>query len=173
MLANFMAFQAAWFTCVLGAAAGWPFLGTAAALGAAGWHLSRCHTPKREAVLLSIVMLIGTVFLAGWTAFASGAWLPGIVPHWMIGLWLAFATTLNASLSWLSNSPSMAALGGAIAGPLSYLAGERLGALTLLAPTPALVALSVGWALLTPALLRLGRHFNGYGINTNLERSRA
>jgi len=49
---------------------------------------------------------------------------------------------------------------GAVAAPLAYLSGARLGALTLLKVQPALWAQALGWALLLPALLRLARRLD-------------
>jgi hypothetical protein len=43
-------------------------------------------------------------------------------------LWALVASTLNSSLSWLRGKPLLGAVLGAIAGPLSYEAGIRLGA---------------------------------------------
>jgi hypothetical protein len=65
----------------------------------------------------------------------------------MVSLWMAFATTLNHSLRWLASRPWVAALAGAIGGPLAYLAGAKLGALTLAAPTPALILIAGLWAV--------------------------
>ena len=64
----------------------------------------------------------------------------------MVSLWIAFATTLNHSLRWLVNRPVAAALCGAIGGPLAYLAGAKLGALTIGAPLPAIALIAVLWA---------------------------
>ncbi|MFM9968209.1 MAG: hypothetical protein ACKVQK_07390, partial [Burkholderiales bacterium] len=51
--------------------------------------------------------------------------------------------------------------------PLSYLGGERLGALQILDRDAALWALGLGWALLAPLLLILARRWNGYGDSPN------
>jgi len=79
-----------------------------------------------------------------------------------VALWMLFATTLNVSLAWLKRSALLAALFGAIGGPLAYYGGAKLGALSFLAPTPALVALALGWGLLTPLLIKLALRFDGF-----------
>lgn len=164
---NFLAFQVCWFACVLGAAWGMPWVGTTLVGGALCWHLAQCGAPAREAALLLVVTLLGTtldsiLLSLGWVEFDGGLVRSGIAPHWMMALWAIFATTLNASLSWLRRSPWLAALCGAVGGPLSYLAGERLGALTLVNSADALPVLALGWALLTPLLSWLGHRLGGY-----------
>jgi len=84
-----------------------------------------------------------------------------MAPPWILGLWALFATTLNVSLNWLKGRWLVAALLGGIAGPLSYWAGARLGAVVLVEPVPALVALSIGWAILMPLLMALARRYDG------------
>ena len=56
----------------------------------------------------------------------------------------------------------LAILFGAIGGPVAYFAAERLGAVSLNAVPMSYVALSVGWAILTPFLLVLSEKFDGY-----------
>jgi hypothetical protein len=56
----------------------------------------------------------------------------------------------------------IAALLGAAGAPLAYYAGARLGALDLVSPAPALVAIALGWAVATPALMLAARRLDGY-----------
>lgn len=87
---------------------------------------------------------------------STGASLAAALPPpWMIALWANFATTLNLSLAGLQTRPWLAALLGLVGGPLAYWGGAGLGAMTFVAPLPALIALALGWALLTPLLLAL------------------
>jgi hypothetical protein len=51
----------------------------------------------------------------------------------------------------------MAAIAGAVGGPLSYLAGEKLGAIELVAPTNALLMLGLGWGVMMPLLAVVAR----------------
>ena len=76
-------------------------------------------------------------------------------PPWMIGLWLNFAATLNQSLGWLHGRPLLAALFGAIGGPLAYYGGARLGATETLPGIEGMVLLAIGWGVMTPLLFRL------------------
>jgi len=69
---------------------------------------------------------------------------------------MIFATTLNASLGWLAGRYRLAAALGAICGPVSYVAGARLGAIELPAHAGlSLTAIAIVWAGVMPSLLWL------------------
>jgi hypothetical protein len=162
-LANFLAFQLGWFACVLGAARGWPWAGTLAALLLVGLHLWRTATPAAEWRLIGAAALIGAVgdtLLArsGWLQYAAGALLPATAPVWIVALWMLFATTLRHSLAWLQRRPLLSAVCGALGGPLAYLGGARLGALVVERPAPAYGALAAGWAGATLLLVYMAAH---------------
>jgi len=166
LLFNFIAFQLGWFACVLGAARGWPLTGTAIAALIVVWHIVRAARPAEELKLIAVALLIGvlwdsTLIALGLTDFSSGTLLVGLAPPWILALWALFATTLNLSLRWLRQRWLLAALLGAVAGPLSYWAGARLGAVQFVELWPALIALSVGWALLTPVLMIVASRYDG------------
>ncbi len=176
LLMNFLAFQIGWFACVLGGANGLPWVGTGIALAIVAWHLTRAVRPRQELLLVLCAAAIGILFdsllvALGWLAYPSGTLIAGTAPHWIVALWMLFAITLNVSLSWLKRRLPVAILFGAIGGPLAYLGGAKLGALTFLAPTPGLIALAVGWALFTPVLVILARRFDGFvnHMNTAME----
>lgn len=172
-LANFIAFQFGWFACVLGAAWGQPWVGSGIALVIIAWHLTRATQPRRELVLILAAAGIGAMWESllvtlGWIQYPNGMLLDGTAPHWMIALWMLFATTLNVSLGWLKRSLLLGLVFGAIGGPLAYFGGARLGALEFIDPTAALTALAVGWGLLTPLLLVIARRWDGYARPVNL-----
>ncbi|MDQ6619440.1 MAG: DUF2878 domain-containing protein [Pseudomonadota bacterium] len=163
---NFAAFQLAWFACVAGAARGTPWLGVFVAMAAVAAHASISARPRRELVLVLVAIAFGAVYdssiaALGWITYNSGEFVPGIAPHWILALWALFATTLNVSLRWLRGRRVAAALVGAVAGPLSYYAGERLGALVLVEPVAATLALAVGWAIFTPVLIEIAQRCDG------------
>lgn len=167
MFANFVAFQFGWFACVLGAAYGLPWAGTAIALAIVGWHLTRALQPRAELILVLIAAAIGVLWdsllpALGWIEYPNGMLINGTAPHWMVALWMLFATTLNVSLAWLKRNLWLAAGFGAIGGPLAYLGGAKLGALVFVEQTAALVALAIGWALLTPLLILVARRHDGF-----------
>lgn len=166
LLINFAAFQVGWFSCVLGAAAGMPWLGPLVVLAVATLHLLRVKRPRRELILMVIAMAIGLVadsllVVSGWLSYPAGNWLPGFAPYWIIAMWALFATTLNVSMRWMRSRFVLALLMGAVGGPLSYLAGAQLGAMTLLQPVMALAALAVIWAVAMPLLTLLAARFDG------------
>ncbi len=76
-------------------------------------------------------------------------------------MWMLFGTTLNVSMRWLRGRELVAAAFGLLGGPLSYLAGQKLGGISLVDELAALTALGLGWAVIMPLLLRLAAVFDG------------
>ena len=168
LFVNFIAFQIGWFSCVLGAARGWPWSGTVVAAAVVALHLWRAKRPIEEIKLVAIAVAIGLAWDSlllnlDLVAFKSGNLVNFAAPQWILALWALFATTLNVSLRWLQGRWIVAAMLGAAAGPLSYWAGMRLEALALPNQLPALLALAMGWAVMTPVLLALARRHDGMG----------
>jgi hypothetical protein len=163
---NILLFETGWFACALGAAHGMPWVGPLGAAVIIVWHLARAAQPGRELALVAVVAVLGALFetllvRAGWVRFETGVLIEGTAPYWMVALWAIFATTLNVSLRSLRPYPGLGAIVGAIGGPIAYYAGARLGALEFSAPVPALAAIGIGWAILTPALLLTARRLDG------------
>ena len=166
LIANIVFVQAGWFACVLGAAHGLPWLGTLGMVVILAWHLSRAPRPLLELRLVAAtvalgIVLDGTLLASGAVKFPNGQWFTLLTPHWMMALWAEFAISLNVALRWLKYRPGLAAALGAAAGPMSFLAGMRLGAVQILHPTLALALLALGWAVLMPLLLALLNHWDG------------
>jgi len=167
IVANFVAFQLGWFACVLGAAHGLPWAGSTVVLAIVAWHLRRAVRPRAELVLVLIAAGIGALWdsalaALGLVQFPHGVLIEGTAPHWMVALWMVFATTLNLSLAWLKRSLALAAAFGGVGGPLAYLGGAKLGALVLVEQGPALAALALGWGVLTPLLIAVARRCDGF-----------
>jgi Protein of unknown function (DUF2878) len=167
LVTNALLFQLGWLACVLGAAHGRPWIGPLAAVPIIAWHLARAGRPRPELALIAGAILLGTLFetllvQSGWVRFSAGALIEGTAPCWMVALWAIFATTLNVSLRALRAHPGFAAILGAIGGPFAYFSGARLGALSFAAAGPALGAIALGWAVLTPLMLLAARRFDGY-----------
>lgn len=157
---NAVLFQAVWFAAVLGAARGMPWLGPLVLLPVLSIHLLLCTDRRGETKLLLFAGIAGFLFdtlLTLFGIFIPRPWLLSapFSPPWMIGLWLNFAATLNYSLGWLRGRLLLAAVFGAVGGPLAYYGGAQLGA-TLTLPTPiSLGVLAIGWGLMTPLLVWL------------------
>ena len=167
LVVNILLFQAGWFACVLGAAHDLPWAGPLAAAAIVAWHLARAAQPNHELALVAVAAVLGALFetllvQAGWVRFETGVLIEGTAPYWMVALWAIFATTLNISLRSLRPHRWLAAVLGAIGGPVAYYAGARLGALEFGAAGAALAAIAIGWGILTPVLLGAARRLDGY-----------
>jgi F0F1-type ATP synthase assembly protein I len=165
-LINFAAFQIGWFACIMGAARGHSFWGPAVVALVLVLHFfARSRTRAAEALLTLAAGAIG--FVVDTALIALGAFAPvrSLLPHplstvWLVALWMNFATTLNVSLQWLHGKSLLAALLGAVGGPLAYWAGDRLGAIDIDRPLlMPLLAVGLAWCTVTPVLFRLARWF--------------
>jgi hypothetical protein len=166
---NFVLFQAGWFACVHGAASGVAWAGALCVAAIVGWHLFHAADRTAELRLLAVAMLLGFLWenllaRSGWLRYPGNYpgndAFAGMAPYWLVLMWALFAITLNGSLAWLKPRPWVAALFGAVGGPLAFLAGERMGAVVFVSSTSALAALAalaVGWAAMTPLLLAVAR----------------
>jgi hypothetical protein len=166
---NFVACQLAWSACVLGGANGRPLAGALVAAAVIGLHLALARRPAPEALLIVAASLIGLVWdsaliAIGLFTYPSGILVPGLAPYWMIALWAVFATSLNLSMGFLKGRLWLAALVGGIGGPVSYLAGGRLGGLEMSDPVLALGAQALGWAVLLPVLTHLAARWDGCSV---------
>lgn len=163
---NFITFQVGWFSCVLGAANGVPLVGPAVVAAVLLLHFNLVDHPRKEFALIALAGLMGAVFdtvlvRSGWLVYPNGMLIEATAPYWIVAMWLLFASTINLSMRWMHGRFAAALLLGAIGGPLSYLAGARLGGLEFLDQAAALIALSVGWGVVTPILVALGQRFDG------------
>jgi len=154
-LLNLAIYQGAWFACVLGGdALAW----VAALLLAVHLYLTPCRRADlllAGALLLVGLILDGTLKAIGFFSFNSTM---APIPLWLMGVWATFATLPNHSLAWLKKRLGLAALLGAVGGPLAYWAGVRMGAAAFNWPLlPSLLLLAVIWGGLMPGVMRLSR----------------
>lgn len=168
-LGNFLIFQAVWAACVLGAAAGHPWLG--AGLGALLLPVNLLLVARgaraREIRLWLSVGAVGVALdtalhSAGLLGFPEAARPSGTIwehlaPPWIAVLWIAVGSMLRASLSWLHGRLGLAAVLGAVGGPLSFWSGTRLGATEMPTGAGSVAALSIEYAAVFPILLRAAR----------------
>jgi hypothetical protein len=161
---NAVAYQLVWFATVLGAGRGLWWAGPLAAFAFAALHLGVMVRDRgerrRDLALVAAAVACGLVIDgvlsgAGAVVFAasSPALPPGGAPLWMLTLWAAFALTLRHSLRAVTARPVLAALLaallGAVGGPLAYLGAARAtGAVTFPEPSGTTLAmLGGGWCL--------------------------
>jgi hypothetical protein len=166
LVVNFLAFQIAWLSSVVGGAQQMPWLGPVAVMIALTLHLKAARKPFEELLLALACALIGALFdsflvAVGWIAYTSGQFSDYFAPYWIITMWMLFATTLNVSMRWLRGRHGLAAFFGAYGGPAAYLGGQALGGISLVSQVPALIALAVGWALIMPVLMWLSEYLDG------------
>lgn len=171
-LVNFAAFQIGWFACVLGGANDLALAGTLTVAAIVALHLYLSSDPATELRLLTLIAVIGTawdslVVSSGVMSYPSGSFLAGFAPHWIIAMWVLFGTTLNVSMGWLKGRPIIAAIMGAVGGPLAYLTGYKLGGVAIPDLTLGLVVQGAGWAILMPLLTLLADAFNGVSMVKN------
>lgn len=167
LVVNFVLFEIGWFACIIGAAKQMPWLGVATVFAIVTWHLTQAKQVEKELQLLLIALVIGGTFDQimlnhQLISYEAHGWSSMIVPVWILALWAEFVTVLNVSLRWMKGRWLMAVLFGAIGGPLAYIGAEKLGAVTLNHLPISYIALSIGWACLTPLLLKLSQKFDGF-----------
>ncbi len=159
-LAILLAYQATWFVAVIGAGRGswWP--GVLAAALFALWRLAVSPARALELRLLLAALGIGLLLESVWVGSGLldyAAWPWAGPPAWILALWCAFALVVVPLLGYLHRRPWLAAVLGAVGGPLAYLgAASGWDALRFSEPRwHALLALGAGWALAMPALAAL------------------
>jgi hypothetical protein len=161
---NFVLFQLAWFAAILGGASGTDRLAALPAVAVIMLHLGlNRRTWRGELWLIVGVTLLGliveTAFISlgalHYAGSEAGVVLP---PLWILALWLAFGTLPNGSLQWLKGKMLLQMVLGAALGPLSYVAGVRLGAASLGEPEwLSITTIAIGWGLAMPVMFRLAK----------------
>jgi hypothetical protein len=163
-VANALLFQAAWFSAVLGAAYGeplwsWAVLGllTAQTLTTVQWRMDLAFA----VVCMAIGVLVDSVWAwSGVIDYKS----EGLAPGWIVTLWAATGLSINHSLGWFRPRPLIGGIAAGAIAPLSYLAGEQLGAVVI-PSVPALGWIALCWLPVFSILFALAhvldRHMPG------------
>lgn len=150
-IANALALKGAWLCCVLGGAA----FGAAALAAMFSISLWQRELSKD----LPLVVLLGTIGLVLDTLWMyvgvldyrdAAIALPFglfIAPAWIVMLWVAVGLSIRHSLILLVKRPLFGALLVGCSAPLSYLTGERFGAVTI-PSMEGLAVLAVVWIAL-------------------------
>ena len=136
---NYILFQAGWLACVGAGLAGWMWYGPLAVVAILGLHLAFLTRPEQRAFELRLILVMGLagtaldsiLFATGLVTYPSSeaTWTLGMSPPWIAALWFLFGTLPRHSLAWITGRPVLAGVLGAIGGPMSFWAGQRLGAI--------------------------------------------
>ena len=107
--------------------------------------------------LIDTALTVSGVFIFT-EAQANISLLP--IPIWLSLLWAGFAGTVYHSLTVFKGRPLLAALGGAIFAPLSYIAGANFDAVELGFTIPiTFVIIGVVWSIVFPFCFYLSTVF--------------
>ena len=161
-LVNYITFQAGWFACVWGAGQGMVWLGpvfVAVVMAFQAGILMRMTRGQVYFILLgaSIGLSLDTGMILAGVYVPVREFMPWpLAPVWIIALWVLFTSSFSLSLQALHGRPLLACLLGAVAAPLSYAAGGRMGA-AIMNPSflKGYVALGVVWGIAVPLLFAL------------------
>jgi hypothetical protein len=166
-IVNYLGLQLGWLACAWGAAQGFVWLGPAVVAVHLGLHLWWSENRQREVFFIALVTLAGLVIdsvqkATGLVAYAADfPLLSWLAPAWIIAMWALFASAMSGSLQWLAGRYLLAALLGAIFGPLSYRAGAAMGAASFpLGDGFSLGVLAAIWALVLPGLFWMHKRLN-------------
>ena len=165
--ANLAGYQLVWFGVVIFAGRGQPWLSVmlAAVFALAQWQVSRQRVSDGRLLACAVALgiaLDGSLASSGLLRYASPS--PALLaPAWILALWAAFAMTLNQSMLFLRGRPMVAAVFGAVGGPLAYAGAARgFDAVAFAAPAwPAMLALGLGWAIAMSVLAMLAQRWHG------------
>lgn len=132
ILANAVLFQCLWFLAIL-VGADWALLAMLPLVLHAILNVGGIKRLAPFAVIILWGVTVDSLLCTTGIYQPAGAraMLVGVVPVWLVMMWIGFALTVPLSLSNLVRKRVLFILLCGIAGPLSYLGGERLGALSI------------------------------------------
>ena len=135
MVVNFVGFYLAWFGLIL---LGNTFIPIDIALIAAHLIIVVKAPEKRfaELKLITAIVIIGLLVDNALTAFSvfnfpntsSSSFDAFLIPLWLVVLWACFAATIAHSMQVMAKSKLLQVCVGAVFAPMSYIAGEKFGA---------------------------------------------
>ncbi len=145
VILNFVFFQALWFSCVVGAGAyGWWWLAAASLLpiSVLGWWSEHRNA---DFTIAAIALCVGLVIDNLWVLMGILTYPENsFAPYWIAILWVGLGLTINHSMALFRDHTLIGSLVVGAFAPVTYLAGERFGAVTVneLYLTP---VISVAW----------------------------
>ena len=161
---NAIFFYIIWWGCVLGIQYSYNYLGPLLTIIVGIAHLNIIVDFKKEVKLILAVGLLGLIVesfhlhsnLLDYSGYIfSNSLFP---PLWILCMWLGFAGTLNYSMFWMKGRWILMIICGAIFGPMSYLAGVKLGVLNLnFSYTLSIVVIGITWGLSIPIMYYMNK----------------
>lgn len=147
-IANLVIFQLGWFLAVLGGN-----LALVVIIPLILLHFVFSPSRLLDLLALGLAVLLGLLhdsllITFGLLLIDSHSIFP---PVWLVSLWALLGITLLHSMKWIYERPWIAAVSGAIAAPLSYLAGVKLSPAEWGQPlVVCLLTIAFMWLLLLP-----------------------
>jgi hypothetical protein len=159
LIANALLFQLCWLAFVAGAGRGNAWIGFVPLAGFAAWQLHASRVRRADLELMVVAGAIGfivdTIYVqAGALHFAAPVPSTELAPVWIVGMWMAFALTLNHSLGFLKHNVLASVLLGLLGAPVAYaVAVAKFGAASFDGTGLfALALVGLAWGALTPLL---------------------
>jgi len=158
---NLILYKIGWFGAVTLAAGGRPWAGVPLLLALIGVHLRLVPDWRAEVRLVAACGLLGAVvdtvqMRLGILTFEGGHLVAWLCPPWIILMWAQLGTTLRYCVRFLQGRYWLAAAMGAVAGPLSFLGGAKMGAVTLHPDARwSIASLALSWVAAMPFMMWL------------------
>lgn len=160
-LANAVGYQTVWLISIAGAGRGSAIAGPLVASAFVVLVLAFGGKHRADLRLIPLALLAGLLIDSAWIGMGwlhySAPWPSAqFAPAWIIGIWVSFVLTLNHSFAFLKGRYGLAAVFGAVGGPLAYWGASRgLGAVHFDAPAASvLIGLGTVWTAMIPLLVR-------------------
>ena len=156
---NIVGFQISWWVCVLSAKSQMIYLGPLFMIIFIMIHFWKVTDNINEIKLIAIFGVLGTLidtmFMFSGILSYSGLYSKNILiaPLWITAMWCGFSATINHSMLWLNNKWMLSFILGLVFGPLSYITGEKFGAIHFFADIKIIiVVLAVVWGISIPLI---------------------
>ena len=152
LVLNFVSFQALWFSCVVGGGGHgmvWLALASLVPISILTWY---SPTRSADAIIALLALAAGLIIDNIWVVLGILDYPHNtFAPYWIAFLWVGLGLTVNHSMALFRDHTLVGSLVVGIAAPVTYLAGERFGAVVVadLSATP---LISIVWFLTFYAL---------------------
>ncbi len=164
---NAISFYVIWWGCVIGVNLGYNYLGLLLTCLFLIFHLKIISNSSNEWKLLLACFILGSIVesihLHSNVLVYKGYIFNNEIfpPLWIICMWIGFGGTLNYSMGWMKDRWILQFVMGAVFGPMSYVAGVKLGVISFYYSFKiTILVLGVIWGLSIPVMYFLNDYFN-------------